>query len=313
MNGKPEFVHLHNHSEYSFLDGILRFSDHKGNPSSLIEGLAKEGAKGFAITDHGNMFGAIECYRSAPRWTSSPSSARALIVKGSRTDRGHSERENHHVVCLAKDFEGYQNLMALSSAAFLEGFYYSPRIDREILAKHAKGLVILSGCVKGEISQAILAGDAARAEKLAGAYRDLADPGCFFLEMMDHGIEDEGRANQGMIELHRRTGIPLVATNDCHYARKTDAEAHDARICISGRAPDRHGPSALLRARKSCQVSGRDDRLFDSAPEALANTVSRDVPPRYPTSIPGKVHPSSSRSPRARRRTPTCERLARGA
>ena len=189
--------------------------------------------------------------------------------------RGHSEREKRHVVCLAKDFEGYQNLMALSSAAFIEGFYYSPRIDREILAKHAKGLVILSGCVKGEISQAILAGDAARAEKLAGAYRDLADPGCFFLEMMDHGIEDEGRANQGMIELHRRTGIPLVATNDCHYARKTDAEAHDARICISTGSLVESADRLRMTTQELYFKSPEEMiKLFSHMPEAIQNTMT---------------------------------------
>ncbi|MBI5623671.1 MAG: DNA polymerase III subunit alpha [Elusimicrobia bacterium] len=276
MTGKPEFVHLHNHSEYSFLDGIIRFSDHDGKPSELIKSLAKEGAKGFAITDHGNMYGAIECYNRCTAEGLKPIIGSELyIVKGSRRDRGGSERENHHVVCLAKDFEGYQNLMALSSAAFLEGFYYSPRIDRELLAKHAKGLVILSGCIKGEICQAVLAGDSSGAEKLAAAYRDLADPGCFFLEMMDHGIEDEGRANAGLLELHKRLGIPLVATNDCHYPRKTDVEAHDARICIS--------TGSLLTDKDRLRFAGPEyyvkspaemAALFPFAPEALSNTVA---------------------------------------
>ncbi|MFA6316205.1 MAG: DNA polymerase III subunit alpha [Elusimicrobiota bacterium] len=278
MSGKPDFVHLHNHSEYSFLDGIIRFTehtDHGDKPSDLINGLAKEGAKGFALTDHGNMYGAVECYRQCHAVGLKPIIGSELyIVKGSRADRGGSERENHHVVCLAKDFEGYQNLMALSSAAFVEGFYYSPRIDREILAKHAKGLVILSGCIKGEIAQALLAGDAAGAEKLAAAYRDLADPGCFFLEMMDHGIEDERRANAGLVELHRRTGIPLVATNDCHYPRKADVEAHDARVCISTRS--------LLADKERLRFAGPEyyvkspaemEKLFEHAPEACANTV----------------------------------------
>ncbi|MBI4679561.1 MAG: DNA polymerase III subunit alpha [Elusimicrobia bacterium] len=275
MSSKPEFVHLHNHSEYSLLDGILRFSDHDGKPSELIKSLAKEGARGFAVTDHGNMYGAMECYSQCSKEGLKPViGSEFYIVKGSRLDRGHPQRENRHVVCLAKDYAGYQNLMALSSAGFLEGFYYDPRIDREILARHSKGLVILSGCVKSEVCQAVLAGDMAGAETLAASYRDLAEPGCFFLEMMDHGIEDEKRANAGLMEIHRRTGIPLVATNDCHYARKSDQEAHDARLCIStgalladGERLRFAGPEFYVKS--PAEMAG----LFESAPEAVANTV----------------------------------------
>ncbi|MBI5209253.1 MAG: DNA polymerase III subunit alpha [Elusimicrobia bacterium] len=276
MNSKPEFVHLHNHSEYSLLDGIIRFTDNDGGPSELIKSLAKERVKGFAVTDHGNMFGAMECFKRCRAEGLKPIvGIEFYIVKGSRFDRGHSQRENCHLVALAKNFEGYQNLMYLSSKAYTEGFYYDPRIDKDLLARHAKGLVLMSACIKGEVNQAILNGDMAGAEKLAAAYRDLAEPGCFFLELMDHGLEEERRANEGLMELHRRTGIPLVATNDCHYPRKADEAAHDAALCISTRSlladTDRLrfcGPEFYVKSPDEMA------KLFGAAPQALSNTLA---------------------------------------
>src|ERR1039457_6125333 len=185
MSSRPEFVHLHNHSEYSLLDGITRFSDHEGKPSELLKSLAHEKARGMAITDHGNLYGAIEFYSQCNAVGLKPIiGCEMYLAKGSRLDRGGSQKDNCHLTVLARNHEGYQNLMALSTTGFLEGFYYDARIDRELLAKHSKGLIVLSGCLKSEISQAITAGNLQQAIDLVGQYKDILEPGCFFLEIM---------------------------------------------------------------------------------------------------------------------------------
>ena len=231
---KPEFVHLHNHSEYSLMDGVIRLSDKDGKPSSALKDLAASGAKGFALTDHGNMYGAVEFYSNAKAvGLKAIIGIETYISKGTRFDRGHSQKENCHLTLLAKNFEGYQNMMELSSIAFKEGYYYDPRIDKELLAKHSKGLIVLSGCLKGELSQSILSGDMAQAEKLVAWYRDNLEPESFYLEIMDHGLEKQRQLTQALLDLNRRTGIPLVATNDSHYWRPADHDAHDARVCIA--------------------------------------------------------------------------------
>ncbi len=272
---KPEFVHLHNHSEYSLLDGIIRFSDKDGKPSELLRNLARDGAKGMALTDHGNMYGAIDFYTQCGAVGLKPIvGLESYFSKGKRSDRGHSQKENCHLTILARNFEGYQNLMALSSRAFLEGYYYDPRIDREILAQHKKGLIVLSGCLKGELPQAALRGDVDECVKIAISYRDLLEPGCFFLEIMNHGIPDQMTALKVLLEVSKRSGIPLVATNDCHFFKKADAEAHDVRICIStGKKlddTDRLKPEGREYYFKSPEEMAA---LFSYAPEAVANTV----------------------------------------
>ena len=231
---KPEFVHLHNHSEYSLMDGVIRLSDAGGKPSQALKDLAASGAKGFAVTDHGNMYGAVEFYTNAKAvGLKAIIGCEMYISKGTRFDRGHSQKENCHLTVLAKNFEGYQNLMELCSLAFKEGYYYDPRIDKELLAKHSKGLVVLSGCLKSELNQSILSGDLASSEKLVTWFRDNLEPDSYYLEIMDHGIEKQRQVTSALLELNRRTRIPLVATNDCHYARRDDHDAQDARVCIA--------------------------------------------------------------------------------
>lgn len=231
---KPEFVHLHNHSEYSLMDGVIRLSDKDGKPSQALKDLADSGAKGFAVTDHGNMYGAVEFYSNAKAvGLKAIIGCEMYISKGTRFDRGHSQKENCHLTVLAKNFEGYQNLMELCSIAFTEGYYYDPRIDKELLAKHSKGLVVLSGCLKSELNQSILSGDLTQSEKLVTWFRDNLEPDSYYLEIMDHGIEKQKQVTAALLELNRRTNIPLVATNDCHYWKPDDHEAHDARVCIA--------------------------------------------------------------------------------
>jgi DNA polymerase-3 subunit alpha len=216
------------------MDGVVRLSDRSGGPSELLKSLASQGAKGMGLTDHGNMYGAIEFYSNAKKVGINPIvGCEMYLAKGKRTDRGHSQKENCHLTVLSKNFEGYQNLMQLATTGFTEGYYYDPRIDKELLQKHAKGLIVLSGCLKSEISQLITAGDLAGAEKLVCTYRDILEPGHFFLEIMDHGLDKQKQVTAALLEIHKRTQIPLIVTNDCHYEKKGDHDAHDARVCIA--------------------------------------------------------------------------------
>ncbi|MFH1726132.1 MAG: DNA polymerase III subunit alpha [Elusimicrobiota bacterium] len=272
---KAEFVHLHNHSEYSLLDGTTRFSDHKGQPSEMLQRLAHAGAKAVALTDHGNLFGAIEFYTQCRKAGIKPViGSEMYLAKGSRLDRRGSQRDNCHLTVLARSYEGYQNLMALSSKGFLEGFYYDPRIDKEVLAEHAKGLIVLSGCIKSEMSQRVLDGDVKGATKLAAEYRDLLEPGAFYLEIMDHGLERQRQVLKALLEIHERTKIPLVATNDCHYAKREDNIAHDARVCISTGKQLSDANRLRFETHEFYFKSPAEmAKLFHFAPEALANTV----------------------------------------
>lgn len=271
----PEFIHLHNHSEYSLLDGTTRFSDHKGNPSDLLERMHREGTKAMALTDHGNLYGAIEFYTQARKVGIKPIiGCEMYLAKKSRFEKKGSQRDNCHLTVLAKNYEGYQNLMELSSKAFIEGYYYDPRIDKELLAEHSKGLIVLSGCLKSEISQAITAGDRKEALKLTMEYRDILEPGAFFLEIMDHGLDLQKNVLKALLEFNKKTQIPLVATNDCHYARKEDHVAHDARVCIS--TGKKISDAVRLRFDSNefyYKNAAEMAKIFHFAPESLENTL----------------------------------------
>ncbi len=272
---KPEFVHLHNHSEYSLMDGVIRLTDAKGNASPALKSLAESGAKGFAITDHGNMYGAVEFYSAAKSvGLKAIIGCEMYISKGTRFDRGHSQKENCHLTVLAKNYEGYQNLMELCSIAFQEGYYYDPRIDKELLAKHSKGLVVLSGCLKSELNQAILAGDLTQAEKLVTWFRDNLEQDSYYLEIMDHGLDKQRQVTQALLELNRRTKIPLVATNDCHYFKPDDFEAHDARVCIAtGRKLAETDRLKFETHEFYIKSPEQMTKLFSFAPESIASTL----------------------------------------
>src|SRR5437867_4410519 len=219
-----DFVHLHNHSDYSLLDG-----------ASPIRGMLERAAElkmpALALTDHGSLFGAVEFYQEALRAGVKPIlGMEAYVTRGSRRDRTRDTA--HHLVLLARDEAGFRNLMRLSSLAFLEGFYYKPRVDHELLAAHAQGLLALSACPKGEIGSDILDDHPEEAALTAVLYRDILGAENFFLEIQNHGLEIEDKIRERMRSLARRTGIPLVATNDCHYLKHDDAEAHDLLLCI---------------------------------------------------------------------------------
>ncbi len=222
------FVHLHLHTAYSLLDGANKIKD--------VVGRAKElEMPAMAITDHGVMYGAIDFYKTAKAAGVKPIiGCEAYITIGSRKDRINKGPEgvNHHIVLLAETFEGYQNLVQMISLANLEGFYYKPRIDKELLRKHHTGIIALSGCLKGEVSYYLAREDKEKALAAAIEYRDIFGQDNFFLEIMDHNIKEQRLVNSLMPEIAAKSGLRMVATNDAHYLKKEHAKAHDALLCI---------------------------------------------------------------------------------
>ena len=269
------FIHLHNHSTYSLLDGMLKITE--GNkPSNFLKSLAEQRVPAFALTDHGNMYGAMDFYFAASSLGIKPIiGCEVYMAPGSMTVKtGTKRRDNGHLTLLAKDMEGYHNLMELVSKGFTEGFYHDPRIDLELLAKHNKGLIALSGCLKGHITRECANGNIDEAVKLAGKYSDIMGKDNFYLEIMDHGIPEEQTALKNLLEVAKITKLPLVATNDCHYQSKDDWEAHDAHICISTRSvlsdPNRMKMTTHELYYKSPQEM---IELFSHTPEAIKNTL----------------------------------------
>lgn len=217
------FVHLHCHTDYSLLDGACEIGQ-------LMQAVVEMGMPAIAMTDHGNLFGAVQFYSAAQAHGIHP-------VIGCETyvaPQGHRSRTEkyHHLVVLCETQEGYRNLIQLVTAGYLDGFYYKPRIDKDLLARHAKGLIGLSGCLKGDISEALAAGQYDEARRLAYTYLDIFGKGNFFLEVQDHGLPQDEQVVPGIVRLSQETGIPLVVTNDTHYLRREDARAHEILLCI---------------------------------------------------------------------------------
>ncbi len=231
---KPNFVHLHAHTEYSLLDGAVRIADDKGKPSDLIKYVAQHKMPALAMTDHGNIFGAIEFYNCCQQEGIKPIiGMEAYVAPKSRTERsGTLSGSNNHLTLLAKNNQGYENLMKLTSLSYREGFYYKPRVDWESIEKYHEGIIALSGCLKGKIAEAALNGGEDAVIGLAGQYQEIFGKEHFYLEVMDHGIENQRKVDRVLQEVSKKTGIPLVATNDCHYFKKDDAFAHDVLLCI---------------------------------------------------------------------------------
>ncbi|HRU27557.1 MAG TPA: PHP domain-containing protein, partial [Treponema sp.] len=218
-----DFVHLHVHSDYSLLDGAA-------SVKSLISKAKALGMKHLALTDHGNMFGALKFYKECKAAEINPIiGSEFYMTSGSRFDKKGSETGNayHHLVLLATNEQGYRNLMKLSSLSYTEGFYYKPRIDEELLVRYHEGLIGLSACLGGEIPSLLLEGKAEEALSRARHLRDILGDDNFYLELQDHGLPEQKKVNPLLIELSKRTGIPLVATNDIHYLDKEDSVAQD--------------------------------------------------------------------------------------
>ena len=224
----PDFVHLHVHSEYSLLDGANRISD-------LITACQADKQTAIALTDHGNLFGSIELYQTAKKGGVKPIlGCEVYVARRSRFEPHSKAKGNgyHHLTLLARDAEGWKNLVKLASAAYLEGYHFRPRVDRELLAQHARGLTCLSGCLAGEMSQLVIADREPEALELAGTWRDLFGPEHFWLELQRNGIETQTKVNEALVRVHQKTGIPLVGTNDIHYLRHEDCQAQDVLLCI---------------------------------------------------------------------------------
>jgi len=270
MSGKP-FVHLHCHTHYSLLDGANRITD-------LVKTAKEMEMPAIAITDHGNMFGAVEFYLAAISAGVKPIlGLEAYIAPGDRRlreSKGNGD-SNYHLLLLAMNNIGYQNLLKLTSIGYMEGFYYKPRIDREVLEAHSEGLICTSTCLGAEIPQALIKHDRAAAESVAEWYLKVFGPDRFFIELQDHGIEEQRTINPELIDIAKRQGVGLVVTNDVHYLKSTDVEAHDILCCISTRAlqsdTDRFKfPTDQFFLKTPAQMQ----MLFPDHPEASANTVS---------------------------------------
>ena len=225
-----DFTHLHLHSDYSLLDGACKIE-------KVIDKVQLLGMNSVALTDHGNLFGAVEFHDIARKKGIKPIiGCEMYVAPASRLDRtgrpSDTEENNFHLVVLAENNEGYQNLLRLVTRANLEGYYYKPRVDKELLAKYSKGLIVLSGCLSGEVAVNLLNGNFDGAMKVAGEYREIFGAGNYFLEIQDHGLADQLRINPHLVQMASRLEIPLVATNDSHYIHKEDAHAHDVLLCI---------------------------------------------------------------------------------
>jgi DNA polymerase-3 subunit alpha len=271
MSSRP-FVHLHCHSHYSLLDGASKIP-------ALVQRAKSLGMPAIAVTDHGNLHGAVEFLREAKAIDLKPIiGMEAYVAPGRRTERsggGHSGNEhNFHLTLLAKNGEGVRNLMRLSSMAFLEGFYYKPRIDKEILERHSEGLICLSGCVSSEFSDHVLHGNTEQAEKLCAWYQKIFGEENFFVEIQCNGIQIQKDHEQGASDLARRMGLPLVATSDAHYLMQEDAQVHDILLCINtGRTYD--DPNRMRFENDQFHVRSPDEMYaaFPGHEEALATSV----------------------------------------
>ncbi|MFM8998495.1 MAG: DNA polymerase III subunit alpha [Actinomycetota bacterium] len=222
------FVHLHNHTEFSLLDGAARID-------GLFSRAAELGMPALALTDHGGMYGALQFYEAGVAAGVKPIlGVEAYVAPASRFERapGENEEKYRHLTILARDGVGYRNLLRLVTASHLEGFYHRPRIDKELLAEHAEGLIGLSGCLASEVARNLVAGQEHLATTAAATYGDIFGPGNFFIELQDHRLADQRAILPGLAAIARSTGIPLVATNDLHYTFASDARSHDVLLCI---------------------------------------------------------------------------------
>ncbi|HEX6131695.1 MAG TPA: DNA polymerase III subunit alpha, partial [Actinomycetota bacterium] len=236
MSG-DSFVHLHTHSEYSLLDGAARIEAPASDPGAptIFSEASRLGMPAVAVTDHGSMFGALRFYEAGRAAGVTPIlGVEAYVAPGSRFDRNPGEREEryYHLTLLAEDEVGYRNLLKLVSLAHLEGFYHRPRMDKQLLAEHADGVLCLSGCLSSELGVLLQQGQAARAREAAAGFRDLFGPDRYFVEVQDHGLVDQRRILPEQVAIARDLGVPVVATNDLHYTLQRDAKPHDVLLCI---------------------------------------------------------------------------------
>src|SRR5579859_87733 len=280
--GRPEFVHLHVHTDYSLLDGACETSE-------LLDEASRQKMPAVAITDHGNLFAAANFFNEASkRDVKAIIGCEVYVAKGSRHDRGEKspaaalerddmepgQRGNNHLVLLCENLEGYHNLLKLVSAGFLEGFYYKPRIDYDLLAKHSKGLIALSACLQGAVTEAVVEERYDRARENAYRLRDVFGKQNFFLEIQDQGLEIEKGVNPQLVRLSKETGIPLVATNDCHYLHHEDAHAQEVLLCIqTGKTMSDERRMKFPTDQFYFKTADEMHQIFREIPDAMQRTV----------------------------------------
>jgi DNA polymerase-3 subunit alpha len=285
---QPEFVHLHVHTDYSLLDGACETGE-------LLDEASRQKMPAVAITDHGNLFAAANFFYEASKRDVKPIiGCEVYVAKGSRHDRGekaapngnarngnleHGETEpgvrgSNHLVLLCENQRGYQNLIKLVSTGFLEGFYYKPRIDYDILAKHSDGLIALSACLKGAVTEAVADDRYDQARENAYRLRDIFGKQNFFLEIQDQGLDIEKAVNPQLVRLSKETGIPLVATNDCHYLHHEDAHAQEVLLCIqTGKTMGDANRMKFATDQFYFKTAAEMAKVFGEIPEALRRTL----------------------------------------
>ena len=281
--GQPQFVHLHVHTDYSLLDGACETTE-------LLDEASRQEMPAVAITDHGNLFAAANFFDQASKRDVKPIiGCEVYVAKGSRFDRGEKgngnnghersegepgTRGSNHLVLLCESLEGYHNLIKLVSSGFLEGFYYKPRIDHDLLSKHSKGLIALSACLRGPVTEAVVENKYDQARENAYRLRDLFGKGNFFLEIQDQGLEIEKDVNRELVRLSKETGIPLVATNDCHYLHHGDAHAQEVLLCIqTGKTMSDAHRMKFATDQFYFKSAAEMAQVFRELPEALSRTV----------------------------------------
>jgi len=278
------FTHLHVHTEYSMLDGASRLGE-------LVAAAAADGQPALGITDHGNMYGILPFYEACKKAGITPvlgfeayqahdDRFERINTRGKIDDTGGEgeggKKAWYHLTLLAENNAGYKNLIQLASRAFLEGYYRKPKVDWDILDEHSEGVIATSGCLGGHVLQSLLADDFDTAFKKAGRLQEIFGPDNFFIELQDHGIADQHRTNPQLVEIARKLGAPLLATNDSHYTRPEDAEAHDALLCVQTNALiSQSGDERFKFSGEGHYLKTADEmrRLFGELPEACDNTL----------------------------------------
>jgi DNA polymerase-3 subunit alpha len=332
--GQPQFVHLHVHTDYSLLDGACETSE-------LLDEASRQKMPAVAITDHGNLFAAANFFDEASKRDVKPIiGCEVYVAKGSRHDRGEKgngsngqergegepgTRGSNHLVLLCESLEGYHNLIKLVSSGFLEGFYYKPRIDYDLLSKHSRGLIALSACLRGPVTEAVVEGKYEQARENAYRLRDLFGKGNFFLEVQDQGLEIEKGVNRELVRLSKETGIPLVATNDCHYLHHEDAHAQEVLLCIqTGKTMSDTHRMKFATDQFYFKTAVEMAQVFRELPDALSRTVDiaqrcnvkvERIPNPFPEFQVPSGHTAGSYFEKVARegfasRLPTLERLA---
>jgi DNA polymerase III subunit alpha len=276
----PRFVHLHLHTDYSLLDGACEIGQ-------LVDETARRGMPAVAVTDHGNLFAAEAFHHAAAARGVKPIiGCEVYVARGSRLDRGNSDsgprdantdanvRGSNHLVLLCENNEGYHNLVKLVTAGFLEGFYYKPRIDYDLLAQHSRGLIALSACLRGAVTEHVMDERYKEAKAAAHRLRDIFGKGRFFLEIQDQGLEIEQRVNKDLVRLSADTGIPLVATNDCHYLTQADARAQEVLLCIqTGKTMSDPKRMKFATDQFFFKTAQEMAQVFSELPDALSRTA----------------------------------------